>query len=269
MRATSLQVLTNELKARYPGIVIYGVGDDAHKTRYSDHNEDDTAGSKAAQSDSDSIPEHRAIDAMHGPSFTVEQGRALVNEVLAVPNNRKRLYYINHENDQWSRTSFTKHDNSDDPHPTHIHFSGWAPEDENNLPWLTGGIEVLRADRGMGQNGQPPHDNVLFLQNMMNELIADDDPRLNDHPLVIDGNYGGNTAYWVSVLLTGGEGNTVDGNWFANLTKMVNARQANAEVAAHNANTQHGGGNLPDSVQLSIPEQHFTIPAQMVTAPIS
>lgn len=268
MRSKAMQKLTDEIKARYPGVVIYGVGDDAHKLRYSDHNEDDTAGSKAAQSDPDNIPEHRAIDVMHGPAFTVSQASALIQEIIAVPVNRQRLYYINHLDDQWSRTSFSKHDNSDDPHPDHIHFSGWAPEDDNVANWLNGGgIDVLKATRGMGQNGAPPHDNVMYLQRLM-YCMVEGDPRLAEHPLVVDGNYGGNTAFWVSVLLTGGEGNEVNGDWFGTLVSMVSSKRGNQEVAGHLANTQHGGGSLPDTVNLVIPARTIEVPAITVTADV-
>lgn len=138
MRSLSMRKLSNELEARYPGIVIGGVGDAAHQLSPSDHNEDDTAGSKPAQSDPDSIAEHRAIDAMLGPAFTRQQAYAVINEILASPINRQRLFYINFENWQWSRSNnWQVRDNSDDPHPGHAHFSGWASEDGNAAPWLT------------------------------------------------------------------------------------------------------------------------------------
>jgi hypothetical protein len=270
MRSAAMQSLTNDIKARHPGVTIYGIGDDAHKTRYSDHNEDDTPGSKAAQSDPDNVPEHRAIDVMLGPALNKSQMQTIIDEILADQFDLSRLLYINFLNYQWSRSSgWTRHDNSDDPHPDHAHFSGYAPQDENGAGWLTGGTEVeLRATRGMGQNGQPPSDNTKNLQRKMGFLI-EGDPRLADHPLSVDGNYGGQTAYWVSVLLTGGDGNLVDGAWFANLDDMVARKRANQEIAAHLSNTEHGGGELPDSVEIAIPEQHITIPAQTVIAPIT
>lgn len=132
-----------------------------------------------------------------------------------------------------------------------------------------GGTEVLRAERGMGQNGAPPHDNVLYLQRMMTHLIEGTAyaERLGEHPLAVDGNYGGGTAYWVSVLLTGGDGNLVNGDWFGRLTSMVSSKRGNEEVGAHNANSQHGG-ELPETVLMTLPEQTVTtvVPAQTVTA---
>jgi len=253
MRSRSMQKLTDELKARYPGVVIYGVGDDAHKLRISDHNEDDTAGSLSAQTDPDTIPEHRAIDVMLGTAFTKAQASALIGEILANELDKARLWYINFLNDQWSRTtSWVKHDNSDDPHPDHIHFSGLASQDDNVSPWLTGVGDDMRATLGMG-SATAPNDSVLNLQRKMLYLVAGD-PRLTEHPLVVDGGYGPKTAYWVSVLLTGGAGSDVNGAWFAVLDEMILEKK----IADTLANV---GGQLPDSVT-------FTIPSQTVTAPL-
>lgn len=138
MRSLAMQSLTKDISARHPGVTIWGVGDEAHKLHASDHNEDDTAGSKAAQSDSDSNPEHRAIDVkVDGVALTRDGMLAIINEVLADPKDRERLIYINFENTQWSeKTDWKPIDNSDDPHPTHGHFSGKASKDEDGSPWL-------------------------------------------------------------------------------------------------------------------------------------
>jgi len=277
MRSAAMQSLTNDIEARHPGVTIWGIGDDAHKTHPSDHNEDDTAGSKAAQSDSDSVPEHRAIDVkVDGTYITDTEMQAIIDEILADPYDLARLIYINYKNWQWSASTGwgSGHDNSDDPHPTHAHFSGKASKDEDGAPWLTGGTEVeLRATRGMGQNGAPPSDNTKLLQRLLNIIVAGD-PRLTDtthpayHPLTVDGNYGGNTAYWVSVQGPGGNGDIVDGDWFGKFMAMATDRTTRDAMAAHLTNTEHGGGELPATVELTIPEQSYTIPAQTVIATI-
>ena len=137
MRALNMQALTNDVRREYPGVVIYGKGDDAHALRISDHNEDDTVGSKAAQADPDTDPEHRAIDVMLGPAFTVAQAWILINTILSNPVLRKRLLYINFLNFQWRRSNgWLRSDNSHDPHPTHIHFSGDVLDDANSASWL-------------------------------------------------------------------------------------------------------------------------------------
>jgi hypothetical protein len=131
-----MQSLTSDYKTRYPGVVIGGIGDEAHKLRTSDHNEDDTAGSRSAQSDPDSIPEHRAIDVMLGPVFNRVQALATIHEVLADPKNRARLRYINFENTQWHVGNNFEPLPSGDPHPTHIHYSQLAAADADARPWL-------------------------------------------------------------------------------------------------------------------------------------
>lgn len=143
MRSAALQALTTAIKARHPGVIIGGIGDAAHKLRASDHNEDDTAGSRAAQSDPDSNPEHRAIDVMLGPAFSRADALMLIADLLADPAARDRLRYINFERTQWSRSNnWAPVGNSDDPHDNHIHISGLASKDEDTGAWLTGGDDV-------------------------------------------------------------------------------------------------------------------------------
>lgn len=136
MRAKNMQSLTDDTKRRHPGVVIYGVGDDAHKLRYSDHNEDDTEGSKAPQSDADNVPEHRAIDVMLGAAFSKAQALAYIADLLADPAALKRLYYLIFNGSIWSRSNnWVRRDFDGDPHTDHIHVSGWAADDENAAPW--------------------------------------------------------------------------------------------------------------------------------------
>lgn len=144
MRSLSMQALANDFFRIYPGIVIYGVGDEAHKLRPSDHNVDDTPGSKPAQEDDDDIPEYRAIDVMLGRAFTRSQALAVIAEILADPENRARLRYINFLTMQWHmRNNFEQRPNTSDPHPTHIHFSGLASKDEIATRWL--GVKTMRT----------------------------------------------------------------------------------------------------------------------------
>lgn len=136
MRAKNMQALTDDTKRRHPGVVIYGIGDEAHMLRTSDHNEDDTAGSKAAQSDADSNPEHRAIDIMLGAAFSKAQALAYIADLLADPAALKRLYYVIFNGSIWSRSNnWVRRDFDGDPHTDHIHVSGWAADDENAAPW--------------------------------------------------------------------------------------------------------------------------------------
>ena len=146
-----MQALTNDYRALFTGVVIYGKGDLSHQDHPSDHNEDDIAGSKPAQNDADSVPEHRAIDVMLGPAFSRAQALATIALILADPNDRKRLRYINFETTQWHRdNNFAPMPNPDDPHPTHIHFSQQAAFDDDASPWLRSDM-FEQADRNTAQ----------------------------------------------------------------------------------------------------------------------
>lgn len=136
MRARNMQALADAVKRRHPGVVVYGKGDEAHALRTSDHNEDDTSGVRAAQSDADSNPEHRAIDIMLGAAFTRAQAYALIADLLADPTARARLFYILFNGWRWSRsTGWARVEFDGDPHDDHIHISGWAADDENAAGW--------------------------------------------------------------------------------------------------------------------------------------
>jgi hypothetical protein len=137
VRAKNMQALTNDIYAKHPGVVIYGIGDEAHQDHPSDHNEDDTPGSKASQSDADNNPEHRAIDVMIGPKFTKAQAYNIINGILADPKARKRLKYIIFDRKIWSASNgwVEEEYEGSDPHTNHIHFSGLAADDENAASW--------------------------------------------------------------------------------------------------------------------------------------
>lgn len=118
----------------------------------------------------------------------------------------------------------------------------------------TAGEEDMYAKKGMGQSGSVSH-NTMYLQRQMLSLLAPNDPRLDEFPLTVDGEYGDNTCYWVSVLLTGGGGEEVNGDWFALLDQMVR----DFGIGNHAGNTIHGGeggaGSMPTTATIVIPEQ--------------
>lgn len=87
----------------------------------------------------------------------------------------------------------------------------------------TGGGEMY-AKYGMGLNGSAISHDTMYLQRQMLYVVQNDEvlvERLPQHPLVVDGKYGDGTAYWVSVIVTGGPGTEVTGNDFAHLEQMV------------------------------------------------
>lgn len=135
-RAKGMQVLTDQIKEKRPGVTIYGIGDEAHKRRISGHNEDDTSGVRAEDQDADTKPEHRSIDVMISTHFSKTDGDRLVADLTQKPENQRRLIYVNWGNGQYHRkNNFEFADNSDDPHG-HVHVSGEADADENDSPWV-------------------------------------------------------------------------------------------------------------------------------------
>jgi hypothetical protein len=137
MRAKGMQVLTNQVKAKRPGVVIYGIGDDAHKLEVSGHNEDDTPGVRAEDQDADTIPEHRAIDVMLGPSFSKADALRLVGDLVQYKNNTDRLLYVIFDGRIASRSAgwVTRAYQGSNPHTDHVHVSGEADADDNITPW--------------------------------------------------------------------------------------------------------------------------------------
>lgn len=138
MRSANMVVLTDQLKKKHPGVVIYGIGDAAHKRSSSGHNEDDTPGSKAEDQDADSKPEHRALDVMIGPKFSTADAWNLVAALVTIPENRRRLLYVIFMRTIWSRKNGWEADDytGSDPHTNHPHISGEADDDENRSPWI-------------------------------------------------------------------------------------------------------------------------------------
>lgn len=135
MRAKNMQVLTDQVKTDNPGVVIYGIGDRAHQTSPSDHNEDDTPGSKSEQTDSDNLPEHRAIDVMIGTGFSKDAAITLKNRLTRRPENQKRLKYVILFDKIYSaKRNFEEAQYTGEYH-SHVHVSGNAADDENETPW--------------------------------------------------------------------------------------------------------------------------------------
>lgn len=147
MRAKNMQALTEDIDGVYPGVTIYGIGDKAHQLRPSDHNEDDTVGSKPAQTDADNNPEHRAIDVMIGPAMSKSKCRNLVDALATDPESRRRLYNIIHDGTLWSKNNgWIPVPFDGDPHTGHAHIAGRASDDENGAHWPV----VIRLGDEMG-----------------------------------------------------------------------------------------------------------------------
>lgn len=137
MRSANMVVLTNQIKRRWPGVVVYGIGDAAHQGSASGHNEDDTPGSRPEDQDADNKPEHRALDVMLGPAFSRTDANYLVHMLVSVPANRARLLYVIFDGYKWRRNGgWVREVHTGDPHRDHPHISGEADDDENTSPWI-------------------------------------------------------------------------------------------------------------------------------------
>jgi len=141
-----MQVLTDQIQAARPGVVIYGIGDEEHQEHTSGHNLDDTEGVKAEDQDDDDVAEYRAIDVMPKTgSFTESDGDLLTQDLTQEPANQKRLIYVNWRNKQYHRKNgWAPVDNSDDYHG-HVHVSGEADQDANTTPWVLPRLTVVQG----------------------------------------------------------------------------------------------------------------------------
>lgn len=204
MRAKNMQKLTDQTKADYPGVTVYGIGDKAHQQQSSDHNEDDTPGVRTPQTDSDNLPEHRAIDVMLGSSFSRSQANTYVKDLVSKAENQGRLSLVIFDGYEYSRrTGFTKVARSTDKHEDHVHVSGLASDDDNTADWVFSSTSSYPSpDKALDVDGELGPKTVTKWQQIMGTTvdgkIDEDDSQLTravqtrlretvNHRLVVDG----------------------------------------------------------------------------------
>lgn len=204
MRAKNMQKMTDQAKAMYPGITVYGIGDAAHKAQSSDHNEDDTSGVRTPQTDSDNLKEHRAIDLMLGASFTRQKASTFVKDLVSKPENQARLSLVIFDGFEYSkRTGFTKVARSTDKHTDHVHASGLAADDDNESEWVfSNPSSYPQAEEELEVDGELGPKTITKWQKVMGTTvdgkIDDEDSQLVravqeklkatvNHRLVVDG----------------------------------------------------------------------------------
>lgn len=147
MRSRSAQALTDSIRRVWPNATVWGKGDADHQESASDHNEDDTPGSKPEQTDADNLPEHRAVDVPRLGGITMTDLREMRRRLTDRPANRARLRYVILEQTIWrKRNGWKPEDYSGDFHD-HLHASVDVADDDNASPYDMGGAPV-QPDEG-------------------------------------------------------------------------------------------------------------------------
>lgn len=137
-RAENMMALTYDVWEEWPGTTVWGKGDLAHQGSPSDHNEDDTPGSRPEQTDADNNPEHRAIDIPFLGPFNLTTARTLRARLTTRPVNQRRLKYVILEQTIWRRNGGWVAEHYNGEYHNHLHVSGYAPDDENGSGWDIG-----------------------------------------------------------------------------------------------------------------------------------
>lgn len=138
MRSRSMQALTNGIQRLWPGATVWGKGDAAHLASASDHNEDDTPGSRTEQTDADNIPEHRAVDVPVAGPITMATLDVLRQRITTRPANQRRARYAILRQTIWRKRNGWKPETYSGDYHGHLHVSGDVADDENGAPWDIG-----------------------------------------------------------------------------------------------------------------------------------
>lgn len=153
MRTRSMTALTVDIQREWPGATVWGKGDLAHQASPSDHNEDDTPGSRPEQTDADNVPEHRALDIpMLGP-ITMATLRVLRDRLISRPANRVRLRYVILEQTIWRKRNGWVPEVYDGEYHDHLHVSQDVADDENGAGW---DISELEPPQGGEEDDMKP-----------------------------------------------------------------------------------------------------------------
>ena len=126
--------LGNQINRRFPrrnGDSDGALGNAAHQTETSDHNKDDTPGSKPGWEDADSKPDIRGIDVDNTLNDPDADAQDLVDHIRKLPKLNTVLRYIiywekmYHARDNFEPTPYT----GVSAHREHVHFSGAYTEE--------------------------------------------------------------------------------------------------------------------------------------------
>jgi hypothetical protein len=189
-----LEVLRNQLKVAYPGIVIGTIGDAEHSSRTSDHNPDPDGSVDA-------------IDPMIGKAFTPEDAGEVVNAL--VRSRDERIAYIIWDRriisstaEPWVWRKFT----GDDPHTNHFHLSVNDKHHENRKLWRINMPDTKVEYQDFGVHMPILHEGISDEDYPGWNLIV----RVQDYlGVAVDGDYGPRTAKALAQHF-GGDGSKID-----------------------------------------------------------
>lgn len=131
----SLDAFVRGVKRLWPRATVWTKGDQAHQTSPSDHNNDDTAGSKPEQTDADSKPEVRAADVPTLGGVTMADLDGLRAKLTTRPANQRRLRYVILRQTIWRKRNGWKAERYGGDYHGHLHASLDAADDDNGAPW--------------------------------------------------------------------------------------------------------------------------------------
>lgn len=134
----SLAAFARGVKRLWPGATVWTKGDKAHEASTSDHNPDDTAGSKSEQTDADSIPEVRAADIPLLGGVTMAKLDELRVRLTTRPANQVRLRYVILRQTIWRKRNGWKSEVYTGDYHDHLHASLDVADDANKNEWDIG-----------------------------------------------------------------------------------------------------------------------------------
>lgn len=134
----SLDAFVRGVKRLWPRATVWTKGDAAHQGSPSDHNNDDTAGSKPEQVDADSKPEIRAADVPTLGGVTMSMLDELRVRLTGRPTNQRRLRYVILRQTIWRKRNGWKAEHYSGEYHGHLHASIDAADDDNGAEWDMG-----------------------------------------------------------------------------------------------------------------------------------
>lgn len=117
-----LAVLDRQMRDKYPGIVIYGIGDLAHQNRPSDHNPEDDGSVDAS-------------DYMIGKAFTKTDAEWFFNWLIRVKDPRVAYVIWNRKIVSASGGWLIRKYEGDSPHTDHVHLSVNDKHENDTREW--------------------------------------------------------------------------------------------------------------------------------------